>query len=157
MLSCVFHLANGLWTMGITWGVWTSPAAQRRALWACVRVRRAAGRRGHWARSTACEPPATATALEKAREIENRMYEHRVEAGEIDAERTQTGSVTNRTNRSRNEHLTTIAMKCLTQRRRVAEKDTDTNQTSRFITRYILSLAFLCISASLRETYSDIS
>ena len=35
MLSCVFHLANGLWTMGITWGVWTSPAAQRRANWIC--------------------------------------------------------------------------------------------------------------------------
>ncbi len=26
VLSCVFHFANGLWTMGITWGVWTSPA-----------------------------------------------------------------------------------------------------------------------------------
>jgi succinate dehydrogenase / fumarate reductase, cytochrome b subunit len=36
MLSCVFHLANGLWTMGITWGVWTSPAAQRRALGVCA-------------------------------------------------------------------------------------------------------------------------
>ena len=24
--ACVYHLANGLWTMGITWGVWTSPA-----------------------------------------------------------------------------------------------------------------------------------
>ncbi len=35
MLSCVFHLANGLWTMGITWGVWTSPPAQRRALAVC--------------------------------------------------------------------------------------------------------------------------
>jgi succinate dehydrogenase / fumarate reductase cytochrome b subunit len=32
-LSCVYHLANGLWTMGITWGVWTSPRAQR---WANV-------------------------------------------------------------------------------------------------------------------------
>ena len=31
IVACVFHLANGLWTMGITWGVWTSPAAQRRA------------------------------------------------------------------------------------------------------------------------------
>ena len=29
VLSCVFHLANGIWTMGITWGVWISPAAQR--------------------------------------------------------------------------------------------------------------------------------
>lgn len=35
VLSCVFHLANGIWTMGITWGVWTSPAAQRRALGVC--------------------------------------------------------------------------------------------------------------------------
>ena len=33
MLACVYHLANGLWTMGITWGVWTSPRAQR---WANV-------------------------------------------------------------------------------------------------------------------------
>lgn len=31
ILACVYHLANGLWTMGITWGVWTTPAAQQRA------------------------------------------------------------------------------------------------------------------------------
>jgi len=36
MLSCVYHLANGLWTMGITWGVWVSPAAQLRATWVCT-------------------------------------------------------------------------------------------------------------------------
>ena len=36
VLSCVFHLANGIWTMGITWGVWVSPAAQRRADLYCV-------------------------------------------------------------------------------------------------------------------------
>ncbi len=36
MLSCVYHLANGIWTMGITWGAWTSPAAQRRANWVCA-------------------------------------------------------------------------------------------------------------------------
>ncbi len=35
VLSCVYHLANGIWTMGITWGVWTSQAAQRRALYVC--------------------------------------------------------------------------------------------------------------------------
>ena len=34
--SCVFHLANGLWTMGITWGVWTTPRAQQRALKVCA-------------------------------------------------------------------------------------------------------------------------
>ena len=28
ILACVYHLANGIWTMGITWGVWTSPPAQ---------------------------------------------------------------------------------------------------------------------------------
>lgn len=33
--ACVYHLANGLWTMGITWGVWTSPRAQRRASYVC--------------------------------------------------------------------------------------------------------------------------
>jgi succinate dehydrogenase / fumarate reductase cytochrome b subunit len=31
ILSTVFHFSNGLWTMGITWGLWTSPAAMRRA------------------------------------------------------------------------------------------------------------------------------
>jgi succinate dehydrogenase / fumarate reductase cytochrome b subunit len=31
VLCAVFHLANGLWTLGITWGLWTSPAAMRRA------------------------------------------------------------------------------------------------------------------------------
>ena len=34
--ACVYHLANGLWTMGITWGVWTTPPAQRRASFACL-------------------------------------------------------------------------------------------------------------------------
>ena len=29
VLASVFHFANGLWSMGITWGVWTSPKAQR--------------------------------------------------------------------------------------------------------------------------------
>lgn len=36
MLSCVFHLANGIWTFGITWGIWTTPLAQRRADYACI-------------------------------------------------------------------------------------------------------------------------
>jgi len=31
VLSAVFHLSNGLWTLGITWGLWTSPAAMQRA------------------------------------------------------------------------------------------------------------------------------
>ncbi len=31
VLACVYHLCNGLWTWGITWGVWVTPAAQKRA------------------------------------------------------------------------------------------------------------------------------
>jgi succinate dehydrogenase / fumarate reductase cytochrome b subunit len=31
VLSCVFHLANGIWTFGITWGLWTTQMAQNRA------------------------------------------------------------------------------------------------------------------------------
>jgi succinate dehydrogenase cytochrome b subunit len=36
VLSAVYHLANGLWTQGITWGIWTTPAAMHRAGWICV-------------------------------------------------------------------------------------------------------------------------
>jgi succinate dehydrogenase / fumarate reductase cytochrome b subunit len=31
VLSAAFHLGNGIWTFGITWGLWTTPTAQRRA------------------------------------------------------------------------------------------------------------------------------
>jgi len=36
VLACVYHLANGLWTMGITWGVWTAPNSQRWANVPCL-------------------------------------------------------------------------------------------------------------------------
>lgn len=36
VLSCVYHLANGIWTSGITWGLWISPRAQRGASIACA-------------------------------------------------------------------------------------------------------------------------
>ena len=38
ILSCVFHLANGIWTMGITWGLWVSPQGQKRANWVAIAV-----------------------------------------------------------------------------------------------------------------------
>lgn len=38
VLCVVFHFANGLWTLGITWGIWTSPAAMRRANWLSIAV-----------------------------------------------------------------------------------------------------------------------
>jgi len=34
-LCAVYHLANGIWTFGITWGIWTSEGAQRRAGYVC--------------------------------------------------------------------------------------------------------------------------
>ncbi len=82
MLSCVYHLANGLWTMGITWGVWTSPRAQARAsavcavfgvLLAVVGVGALFGMRavGH------------GVGLEEAIQVEDRMYEHKTEASEV--------------------------------------------------------------------------
>jgi len=38
VLASVYHLANGIWTMGITWGVWTSPRAQRWASYPCAGI-----------------------------------------------------------------------------------------------------------------------
>ena len=38
LLAVVYHFANGLWTQGITWGLWTSASAQRRAGWVSVVV-----------------------------------------------------------------------------------------------------------------------
>ncbi len=36
VLSCIYHLANGLWTAGITWGLWTTKDGQRRANYVCA-------------------------------------------------------------------------------------------------------------------------
>ena len=38
LLSVVYHFANGLWTQGITWGLWTGAEAQRRASYVSVVV-----------------------------------------------------------------------------------------------------------------------
>jgi succinate dehydrogenase / fumarate reductase cytochrome b subunit len=38
VLAAAYHFANGVWTFGITWGIWTSPAAQRRANWLSVAI-----------------------------------------------------------------------------------------------------------------------
>lgn len=82
VLSCVFHLANGIWTAGITWGIWTSQRAQNRALAVCVVFGILLGAVGLGALGGMREY-ASAEKLEEARQIEDRMYEHRVEAGDI--------------------------------------------------------------------------
>ena len=78
VLACVYHLANGLWTMGITWGVWTSPAAQRRATWVC----------GTFGLLLASVGMAALVAplevdIDAARSKEIQMYQRRVAAGDI--------------------------------------------------------------------------
>jgi len=83
--ASVFHLANGIWTMGITWGVWTTPAAMRRANWVCgglgilvlfVGLSALFGMRDY----------AAGEDREEAVEIENKMYKAKVEAGLIEPE-----------------------------------------------------------------------
>ncbi|TWU29616.1 Succinate dehydrogenase cytochrome b558 subunit [Bythopirellula polymerisocia] len=82
VLACVFHLANGIWTMGITWGVWISPKAQKRAsnvcaifglLLAIVGVGALFGMRADGA----------GERLIEARQVEDKMYEHKLESGEL--------------------------------------------------------------------------
>ena len=78
VLACVFHFANGLWTMGITWGVWVSPAAQRRANYVCGAVGMAlaiVGLAGLWGMTT--------VDVQEAKSIEDKMYEARVATGEL--------------------------------------------------------------------------
>jgi len=36
VLAAAYHLANGIWTFGLTWGLWTSPKAMRRASFVCL-------------------------------------------------------------------------------------------------------------------------
>ncbi len=69
VLSTVFHLANGLWTAGITWGLWLTPEAQNRALKLCVvfgLVLAVIGTSAWWA--------AVSQDPVEAMEIEDRMY-----------------------------------------------------------------------------------
>jgi succinate dehydrogenase / fumarate reductase cytochrome b subunit len=79
ILASVFHLANGLWTMGITWGVWTSPAAQRRANWLCtgfgllLAVVGLAALYGMYSVDQAA-----------AQQIEDKMYDAKLQSGEVE-------------------------------------------------------------------------
>ena len=81
VLSCVFHLANGIWTMGITWGVWVSPAAQKRANVACIVAGVALA-----AISAAAWLGAVQVNVEEAKNVESKMRQARVASGEIDEE-----------------------------------------------------------------------
>ena len=70
ILAAVFHFANGLWTLGITWGLWTSPAAMRRASFVSVIVGILLGAAGLGALAG-----MRRVDVEQARVIEDRMDE----------------------------------------------------------------------------------
>ena len=75
VLSCVFHLANGIWTMGITWGVWVSPIAQKRANYVCSAFGVGLAIVGMAALYGSMTVP-----VERALESEQRMYDARIAA-----------------------------------------------------------------------------
>ena len=78
IVACVFHLANGVWTMGITWGVWVSPKAQQRASYIC-----AAGGVLLLLVGLSALAATKQIDIDEARRIEDRMYEAKVASGEI--------------------------------------------------------------------------
>lgn len=78
ILSCVFHLANGIWTFGITWGIWVTPAAQQRATIASVVFGVALAAVG----MSALGGFSTLKDLDKVREEEYKMYTSKEQAGE---------------------------------------------------------------------------
>lgn len=78
VISCVYHLANGIWTAGITWGIWVSPAAQKRATVACVVFGVLLGIVG-----LSALYGAKTVDPNEAKITEDRMYHHKVDTGEM--------------------------------------------------------------------------
>jgi succinate dehydrogenase / fumarate reductase cytochrome b subunit len=78
VLACVYHFANGVWTAGITWGIWISPKAQRWATYVCT-----AGGIGLILVGLSALYAATQLDVEAARKIEDDMYNARVSTGEL--------------------------------------------------------------------------
>lgn len=81
ILSCVFHLANGIWTFGITWGIWITPAAQHRATVAAtvfgvlLSVVGLSALGGFATKSK--------EQIKQMREEENKMYEMKTASGDV--------------------------------------------------------------------------
>lgn len=83
ILACVYHLANGIWSMGITWGVWTTPRAQRRALIVCTFFGIALAAVGLGALG-GMRDYGRGEEYEEAYQIETQMENQRIEAREIE-------------------------------------------------------------------------
>jgi succinate dehydrogenase / fumarate reductase cytochrome b subunit len=81
VVACSFHLANGIWTSGITWGIWLTPKAQSRATVACGVFGVLIGVVGLSALAG-----VKTTNIAEARETETEMYETKVRTGEMKAD-----------------------------------------------------------------------
>lgn len=81
VLSCVFHLANGIWTFGITWGLWVTPKTQRRADWFCLAFGIILGLVG----LTSLGRLATMSKdeIKAARISEDKLYQSKLASGEL--------------------------------------------------------------------------
>ena len=82
VLACVFHLANGIWTFGITWGVWVTPQAQRWATRACLAFGLVLGAISLGVLGGF----AYLVDPQKAREVEKTQYDAKIASGELDEE-----------------------------------------------------------------------
>ncbi len=83
VLCCVYHLANGLWTAGITWGLWISPTAQARATKVCTAFGVAlalVGVSAWWAAVN-----ASTAEIHEYRKVEDTMYRAAVDSGWVPA------------------------------------------------------------------------
>ena len=79
VVAAVYHLANGLWTQGITWGIWTTPAAMRRAGWICLLFGILLGSAG-----IASLVGFSKVDANQARGVEDRIHQYQqMESGEI--------------------------------------------------------------------------
>lgn len=79
LLATVYHFANGVWTAGITWGVWTTPRSQRGATYACLALGVLVflvGMGSLWGMHS--------VSPEEAIEIEDDMYQHMIESRQIE-------------------------------------------------------------------------
>ena len=81
VMATVYHLANGLWTAGITWGLWTGPQAQRRATKLCAAFGIVLALLGAGAWWAAISPDQQ--QILQARQIENEMYEANLKTGAV--------------------------------------------------------------------------
>ena len=79
VLASIFHFANGVWTAGITWGIWVSPKAQRWATYLCT-----AGGLGLTVVGLTALFSAMQIDVAEAKRIEDNMYNSRVATGEIE-------------------------------------------------------------------------